>query len=85
VIVVADTSPLRYLILIEHEYVVPALYGRVLAPPAVMEELAREQAPDVVSGFRTARSGYSSRHQRTQSVCGVQARSSTPGAESRNC
>jgi predicted nucleic acid-binding protein len=36
VIVVADTSPLRYLILIEHEYVLPALYGRVLVPPAVI-------------------------------------------------
>jgi predicted nucleic acid-binding protein len=48
VIVVADTSPLRYLILIEHDHILPALYGRVLAPPAVMEELAREQTPDIV-------------------------------------
>jgi predicted nucleic acid-binding protein len=48
VIVVADTSPLRYLILIEHEYILPALYGRVLVPPAVMAELAREQTPDIV-------------------------------------
>ena len=31
-IVVADTSPLLYLILIEHEPVLPALYGRVIAP-----------------------------------------------------
>jgi predicted nucleic acid-binding protein len=48
VIVVADTSPLRYLILIEHDHILPALYERVLAPPAVMEELAREQTPDIV-------------------------------------
>lgn len=47
-IVVADTSPLRYLILIEHDHLLPALYGRVLVPPAVIEELAREQTPEIV-------------------------------------
>jgi len=39
VIVVADASPLHYLILIEHVHVLPALYGRVLVPPAVVTEL----------------------------------------------
>jgi predicted nucleic acid-binding protein len=33
VIVVADASPLRYLILIEEVRVLPALYGRVIVPP----------------------------------------------------
>jgi predicted nucleic acid-binding protein len=48
VIVVADTSPLRYLILIEHVHVLPALYGHVVVPPAVIVELNRERTPKVV-------------------------------------
>jgi predicted nucleic acid-binding protein len=48
VIVVADTSPRRYLILIEHVYVLPALYGHVVVPPAVIAELNRERTPDLV-------------------------------------
>lgn len=47
-IVVADASPLRYLILIEHTYILPALYGRVLVPPAVITELSRERTPVIV-------------------------------------
>ena len=42
-IVVADSSPLRYLILIEHTHVLAALYGRVLIPPAVSGELNRQR------------------------------------------
>jgi predicted nucleic acid-binding protein len=51
VIVVADASPLRYLILIEHVHVLPALYGRVLVPPAVITELNRERTPDLVRAW----------------------------------
>ena len=47
-IVVADTSPLRYLILIEHVHVLPALYGHVIVPPAVIVELNQERTPDLV-------------------------------------
>ena len=47
-IVVADASPLRYLILIEHIHVLPALYGYVIAPPAVITELTRERTPSPV-------------------------------------
>jgi predicted nucleic acid-binding protein len=48
VIVVADTSPLRYLILIEYAHVLPALYGHVVVPPAVIMELSQERTPDLV-------------------------------------
>jgi len=51
VIVVADASPLRYLILIEHVHVLPALYGRVIIPPAVLSELNQERTPDVVRAW----------------------------------
>ena len=47
-IVVADTSPIRYLILIEHVHVLPALYGHVVVPPAVIVELNQERTPDLV-------------------------------------
>lgn len=54
-IVVADTSPLRYLVLIEHVHVLPALYGRVVVPPAVMTELAQERTPDAVRMWLSAK------------------------------
>jgi predicted nucleic acid-binding protein len=39
-VVVSDTSPLSYLIEIDCEDLLPALYGRVLIPRAVFEELS---------------------------------------------
>jgi predicted nucleic acid-binding protein len=45
VIVVADTTPLQYLILIQYEHVLPALYGRVVVPPAVVSELSHDETP----------------------------------------
>ena len=61
-IVVADASPLRYLILIEHAHVLPALYGYVLVPPAVITELTRDRTPDPVRrGSRNGRTGSVSR------------------------
>jgi predicted nucleic acid-binding protein len=47
-IVVADTSPLNYLILLGKAEVLPALYGRVLAPNAVLVELRHPEAPELV-------------------------------------
>jgi len=46
--VIADTSPLNYLILIEEIQVLPELYGRVLVPPFVCQELKRSRAPEAV-------------------------------------
>jgi hypothetical protein len=34
-IVIADTTPLNYLVLIDQPNLLPRLYGRVLIPPAV--------------------------------------------------
>jgi predicted nucleic acid-binding protein len=48
VIVVADTSPLNYLVRINREHILPALYDRVLVPSAVFEELKRGQAVPAV-------------------------------------
>ena len=50
-IVVADTTPLNYLILIGEIEVLPRLYGRVVIPPAVHEELAHSRAPASVRAW----------------------------------
>lgn len=47
-IVIADTGPVNYLILIGEIEVLPALYGRVLVPPSVCEELKRPRSPEAV-------------------------------------
>jgi predicted nucleic acid-binding protein len=47
-IVVADTSPLNYLILIGHVDVVPVLFDRIVAPPAVVRELTHPHSPPSV-------------------------------------
>ncbi|HEY2546117.1 MAG TPA: hypothetical protein VGI46_08640 [Candidatus Acidoferrum sp.] len=49
--IVADTTPLNYLVLIEAVEVLPQLYGTVLIPPAVHAELSDRQAPDQVRAW----------------------------------
>jgi predicted nucleic acid-binding protein len=44
-VVIADTSPLNYLILVGHADVLPELYGEVVIPPAVLRELQHFNAP----------------------------------------
>jgi predicted nucleic acid-binding protein len=47
-IVVADTSPINYLILIEEIDILTKMYGTVAMPPAVRDELLRLSAPAMV-------------------------------------
>jgi predicted nucleic acid-binding protein len=47
-LVVADTSPINYLVLLEHEVLLPRLYTRILLPPAVIHELLDPEAPAAV-------------------------------------
>ena len=47
-IVVADTGPINYLIWIHEIDILPRLYGRVLIPPSVRDELRLGRAPDAV-------------------------------------
>ena len=44
-IVVSDTSPLNYLVLIGYVEILPKLFGRVLVPPVVLQELQHSKAP----------------------------------------
>ena len=44
-VVIADTSPINYLILIGEIAILPALYGRVIIPPEVIAELTDPGSP----------------------------------------
>ncbi len=47
-LVVADSSPINILIRIECTHVLPALFGTVVIPPEVRQELSDVRTPDVV-------------------------------------
>ena len=46
--IVADTTVFRYLVVLEVTNILPALFGHVLIPPAVFNELQRASTPAVV-------------------------------------
>lgn len=50
-IVVSDTSPLHYLILIDCAHLLPELYGRVITTLEVVDELSREKTPQKVRAW----------------------------------
>lgn len=52
--VVADTSPLNYLLLIGAVEVLPALFGEIIIPSAVMVELRHAKAPSPVAQWAAA-------------------------------
>jgi predicted nucleic acid-binding protein len=47
-IVIADTTPLNYLVLIQQADLLPRLFGKVLIPPAVFKELEDPETPECV-------------------------------------
>ena len=50
-VVVSDTTPLHYLILIGRDSVLEKLYGQVIVPPAVLQELGHPAAPPAISAW----------------------------------
>lgn len=50
-IVIADTSPIRYLALLGHADLLPKLYGVVIVPTAVLAEMRAIGSPVVVKEF----------------------------------
>ena len=50
-VVVADTSPLNYLVLIGQVELLKKLYTRILIPPAVLAELKHPLAPNAVRNW----------------------------------
>ena len=57
-IVVADTSPINYLVLIGHIEILPYFYGRILIPPTVWEELQDANTPDQVRAWIAQAPGW---------------------------
>lgn len=57
-IVVSDTTPLNYLILIGKIEVLPRLFGRILVPPAVIAEMSHSKAPAAVSAWAASPSPW---------------------------
>ncbi len=53
-IVVSDTSPINYLILIDHIQILPRLFDQVVIPQAVFEELNHERTPEAVRQWTAA-------------------------------
>ena len=49
--IVADTSPLNYLVLINQIDVLPLLYGRFLIPESVRTELSATETPQLVRNW----------------------------------
>ena len=50
-IIVSDTTPIHYLILIEKEMILPELFGEIIIPEAVAVEMKHEKTPEVVRHF----------------------------------
>ena len=50
-IVVADTSPLRYLVQIDQIQLLPRLFEKILIPSVVSDELRHPSAPEVVRNW----------------------------------
>ena len=48
-IVVSDTSPLNYLVLIELQDLLPNLFGRILIPTAVERDLRSAVSPRIAN------------------------------------
>jgi len=53
-IVVSDTTPLNYLILTQTVHVLPAIFGRVYAPSAVIKELLHPRSPQAVGTWASS-------------------------------
>jgi len=54
-IIVSDTTPLRYLIEIDEIYVLEKLFGEVIIPEKVAEELQRPKTPQQVKDWMQGR------------------------------
>ncbi len=50
-IVVSDTSPLNYLILINCQDVLPTLFGQIIIPQAVLNELQHARTPEKIKNW----------------------------------
>jgi len=50
-IVIADTGPIHYLVLIGYADILPALFVKVIVPSVVLEELTHAETPPAVRSW----------------------------------
>src|SRR3989442_6464632 len=50
-VIVSNTTPINYLVLIDHIAVLPQMYARIIIPDAVVEELQDEGTPAKVKAW----------------------------------
>ena len=50
-LVIADTGPINYLLLIGSIEILPALFQKVILPPAVRNELSHQDSPEMVRNW----------------------------------
>ena len=50
-IIVSDTSPLNYLILTDYQGVLPVLFGQIIIPQAVLNELQHAKTPQKIKSW----------------------------------
>jgi predicted nucleic acid-binding protein len=53
-LVIADTSPINYLLLIGHIDILPSLFGKIILPTTVCDELKHPKAPLMVRNWAAA-------------------------------
>ena len=61
-VVVADTTPINYLLLVGEIRLLPALYGIIIVPRAVANELRDVDAPEIVKVWMAAPPGWLHEH-----------------------
>lgn len=57
-LVIADASPIRYLVLIGHIDILPPLYEQIIVPHVVVTELGQPQTPEAVKGWLDTRPNW---------------------------
>jgi predicted nucleic acid-binding protein len=57
-IVISDTTPLRYLIEIEEIHILEKLFGRIIIPEKVFEELQGKKTPEKVKAWIQSRPAW---------------------------
>jgi len=53
-VVISDASPIHYLALIEETQILQALYGSVIIPRKVFDEIRKPNTPAIVKSFADA-------------------------------
>ena len=80
-LVVADTGPINYLVLVGAISVLPNLYSRIVLPEEVVSELRSSRAPEPVRDWARVMPAWIEVHRPTRSWPGLRIEESVNGGE----